>query len=161
MYRPKPHLMGTASIQSLELGCCTKKPETAGFACTGAEAGGAVAAGAAAGGPDDATSGSEGCGVRCAASGCALTGALPGMPMAGSRIDCEALESTVIAEPAAGPLPLGNALSHDRTCHTSCNTSTQAVKHHSTAIQPVKSSSSVTKGGDMPQPKGRYSTGAA
>ncbi len=115
------HLMGTASIHSLELGCCTKKPETAGFACAGAEAGGAVGGGPAAGGPDDATGGSEGCGMRCAVSGCKLTAALPGIPTAGSRMDCEALESAVMAEPAAGPLPLGNALSHDRTCHRSCN----------------------------------------
>ena len=113
--------MGTASIHSLELGCCTRKPEAAGFACAGAEAGGPAAGGPAAGAAD-AAGAREGCGVRCVVSGGALTAAvLPGMPRAGSRMDCDALESAVMAEPAAGALPLGNALSHDLTCHKSCN----------------------------------------
>ena len=141
MCRMRQHLIGTASIQSLELGCCTRKPEAAGFAGAGAEAGGAVAGGPATGRTDAATGGSEGCGTRCGVSGCVLTGALPGMPTAGSRMDCEALESTVIADPAAGPLPLGNALSHDRTCHTSCNTLANALYHHLITNLTLKSSS--------------------
>lgn len=47
-----------------------------------------------------------------------LTGA-PGMPTAGSRMDCEALESTVTTELR----PPDSALSHDLTCRNARRTS--------------------------------------
>ena len=72
-----------------------------------------------------ATGAREGCGVRCAGSGGAVTVALPKMLMAGRRMDCDARESMVMAEPAGGPLPLGRAVSHDLTCHTSCSASAE------------------------------------
>lgn len=105
--------MGTASIHSLELGCCTRKPEPWGFACAAAKAGGPTA------GPSDAAHAADTCGAEgacCALSGCGLIGLLPNKPTVGSRMDCEAFESIVTAEPECAPLPPGKALSHDLTC---------------------------------------------
>lgn len=112
--------MGTASIQSLELGCCTRKPEPGGLAgVAAANAAGGPAAGApadAAGAAAEATGTCGSVGAHCALSGGGLTGPAPGMLGTGSRMDCEELESMVIAEPVGAPLPAGSALSQDLTC---------------------------------------------
>ena len=97
-------LIGTASIQSLELGCCTRKPLPGGLSWAAAELGGPV--------PDGAGVTAAGMAEGSSLLGGAQIGPLPETPVVGSRMDCEALESMVVTE----PLPQGSALSQDLTC---------------------------------------------
>ena len=103
MCSSKLYLMGTASIQSLELGCCTRKLLQGGLSCAAAELGTPV--------PDGAPATAAGMAGGGPLLGGGLTGVLPKTPAVGSRMDCDALESMVVTE----PLPPGSALSQDLT----------------------------------------------
>ena len=125
-------LIGTASIHSLELGCCTRKPLPGGLSCAAAELGGPV--------PDGAPATAAGMAGGGPLLDGGLTGPLPKTPAVGRRMDCEALESMVVTEPL---LP-GSALSQDLTCMQQVCMEQHLQRHAREVQRAVKASHVIT-----------------